>query len=150
VFGTEEGSELKEILTMSFHAKRENVRIVRAVVRNFLLLRGVFEQDIFDTELALDEAVANVIEHTYKYDESKIIILTLIWKGDELEVLIRDFGPKVDPEKVKPRPLEELREGGLGVYIIQKIFDEMYWKEINAPGNLLYLRKTYRVPEKEK
>ena len=72
---------MREVLTMSFHSKKENVRIVRAVVRNFLLLRGVFEQDIFDTELALDEAVANVIEHTYKYYENKMIILTLIWEN---------------------------------------------------------------------
>ena len=149
MLGPEEGSLLREVLTMSFHSKKENVRIVRAVVRNFLLLRGVFEQDIFDTELALDEAVANVIEHTYKYDESKIIILTLIWEDGQLEVLIRDFGPKVDPSKIKPRPLDEIREGGLGVYIIQKIFDEMRWKEINAPGNLLYLRKTYEIPDKK-
>ncbi len=141
---------MKETMTLHFHAKKENVRIVRALVRNFLLLRGVFEQDIFDTELAVDEAVANVIEHTYNYDETKIIIFTMVWDGNSLEVLLRDFGPKVDPSKVKPRPLEEIREGGLGVYIIQKIFDEMYWKEIEGPGNLLYLKKVYKVPEKEK
>ncbi len=138
----------RETLVISFHAKKENVRITRAVVRNFLLLRGVFEQDIFDTELALDEAVANVIEHTYQYDESKIMTLTLIWNTSGiLEVLIRDFGPKVDPSKIKSRPLEELKEGGLGVYIIRKIFDVMEWRDVNN-GNLLYLKKSYSIPSR--
>ena len=139
----------KETLVISFHAKRENVRITRAVVRNFLLLRGIFEQDIFDTELALDEAVANVIEHTYKFDESKIITLTLLWDSDGvLEILIRDFGPKVDPSKIKSRPLEELKEGGLGVYIMKKIFDVVEWKDVEK-GNLLYLKKTYSIPSRK-
>ncbi len=138
----------RETLVISFHAKKENVRITRAVVRNFLLLRGVFEQDIFDTELALDEAVANVIEHTYQYDESKIMTLTLIWNTSGiLEVLIRDFGPKVDPSKIKSRPLEELKESGLGVYIIRKIFDVMEWRDVNN-GNLLYLKKSYSIPSR--
>ncbi len=141
---------MKEMVTFHFQAKKENVRIVRAIVRNFLLLKGVFEQDIFDTELAVDEAVANVIEHTYKCDESKFIIFTMMWWQGQLEVLLRDFGPKVDPNKVRPRPLEEVREGGLGVYIIQKIFDEMRWRDIGEEvGNLLYLRKVYKIPERE-
>ena len=140
---------MREILTVSFHAKKENVRIIRAVARNFLLLRGVFEQDIFDTELALDEAVANVIEHTYKYDETKIIVVTFVWEDGILDVLIRDFGPKVDPSKIKPRALDEIREGGLGVYIIQKIFDVMEWKDVEM-GNLLHLQKKYELPKGRK
>jgi len=140
---------MKDIITLSFLSKRANVRIVRAVVRNFLLIKGVFEQDIFDTELALDEAVANVIEHTYKEKEDKAIILTLIWDENKiLEVLIRDFGEKVDPSKIKSRPLEELREGGLGVYIIRKVFDVMEWKEIPSKGNLLYLKRSFNIPNK--
>ncbi|RKX48778.1 MAG: ATP-binding protein, partial [Thermotoga sp.] len=91
-----------EVISLSFPAKAENIRIARTVVRNFLLLKKVFEEDIFDTELALDEAVSNIIVHTYKKDESKYIVMTLTWKDDknELEILLRDFGPKVDPSKI--------------------------------------------------
>lgn len=140
---------MKETITLSFAAKKENVRIVRAIVRNFLLLRGAFEQDIFDTELALDEAVANIIEHTYKCDPSKYIIMTLIWDDGTLEVLLRDFGEKVNPSRVKPRPLDEIREGGLGVYIIKKVFEIVEWKEKVTNGNLLYMRRNYKIPGKE-
>ncbi len=140
---------MKETLTLSFAAKKENVRIVRAVIRNFLILRGVLEQDIFDTELALDEAVANVIEHTYKCDPSKYIVLTLNWEDGILDVLLRDFGEKVDPASIKPRALDEVREGGLGVYIIKKIFDVVEWVEKVERGNLLHLRKSFNIPRKE-
>ncbi len=140
---------MKDCITLSFKAKKENVRIVRAVVRNFLVLKGVYEQDIFDSELAIDEAVANIIEHTYNYDESKVIIMTLVWENNEMEVILRDFGEKVDPGKVKPRDLNDIREGGLGVYIIKKIFDVMEWKNIEGPGNLLYLRKKYQIALKK-
>jgi len=139
-----------EVITISFPARSENIRLARAVVKNFLLLKKVFEEDIFDTELALDEAVSNIIVHTYKNDENKYIIMTLVWKKElnELEILLRDFGPKVDPSKVKPRPLEEIKPGGLGVYIIQKIFDVMKFKDVDI-GNLLILKKKYKIPPRK-
>ena len=136
-----------EVISLSFPSKPENIRIARTVVRNFLLLKKVFEEDIFDTELALDEAISNIIVHTYKKDGSKYIVMTLVWKEalNELEILLRDFGPKVDPSKIKPRPLEDVKPGGLGVYIIQKIFDVMRFKDVEN-GNLLILKKKYQVP----
>ncbi|RKX39631.1 MAG: hypothetical protein DRP20_00320, partial [Thermotogae bacterium] len=60
--------------------------------------------DIFDTELAIDEAIANVITHTYDNDPTKYVLMTLKWEyaTTKLSVLIRDFGPSVNPAVLKP------------------------------------------------
>jgi len=108
----------------------------------------VFDKDIFDTELAVSEALANIIQHTYK-GAPKYIVMTAVWvEPDTLEVLLRDFGPKVDVTKVKSRNLDDVRPGGLGVYIIKKIFDIMEFKDVQG-GNLLYLRKSFLIPPKK-
>ncbi len=139
---------LNQIVTISFSALTENIKIARAVIHTFLTFRGVFDKDIFDTELAVNEAIANIIQHTYKGDP-KYVVMTLRWTDPNiLEVLLRDFGPKVDVSKVKPRDLDDIRPGGLGVYIIQRIFETMEFKDV-ADGNLLYLRRTFLIPPKK-
>ncbi|MBT1247528.1 MULTISPECIES: ATP-binding protein [unclassified Thermosipho (in: thermotogales)] len=134
-----------DFISLTFFSRSENIKIARSVIQNFLAQKGIKEQDIFDTELAVNEAIANVIEHTYKFQRDKTIIMTLKWlEPNILEVYLRDFGEKVDPAKVKPRKLEEIRPGGLGVYIIKKIFNKMEFKDVEN-GNLLYLLKEYEI-----
>ncbi|WP_083638877.1 ATP-binding protein [Thermosipho sp. 1063] len=134
-----------DFISLTFFSRSENIKIARSVIQNFLAQKGIKEQDIFDTELAVNEAIANVIEHTYKFQRDKTIIMTLKWlEPNILEVYLRDFGEKVDPTKVKPRKLEEIRPGGLGVYIIKKIFNKMEFKDVEN-GNLLYLLKKYEI-----
>lgn len=139
---------MNQVVTISFSGLTENVKIARVVLHTFLSFRGVFDKDIFDTELAVSEALANIIQHTYNGDP-KCIVMTAIWvEPDTLEVLLRDFGPKVDVNKVKSRNLDDIRPGGLGVYIIKKIFDVMEFKDVKG-GNLLYLRKSFLIPPKK-
>ncbi|ONN26670.1 anti-sigma regulatory factor [Thermosipho affectus] len=136
---------MMDFISLTFFSRSENIKIARSVIQNFLAQKGIKEQDIFDTELAVNEAIANVIEHTYKFQRDKTIIMTLKWlEPNILEVYLRDFGEKVDPAKVKPRKLEEIRPGGLGVYIIKKIFNKMEFKDVEN-GNLLYLLKKYEI-----
>ncbi|ANQ54227.1 serine/threonine protein kinase [Thermosipho sp. 1063] len=136
---------MMDFISLTFFSRSENIKIARSVIQNFLAQKGIKEQDIFDTELAVNEAIANVIEHTYKFQRDKTIIMTLKWlEPNILEVYLRDFGEKVDPTKVKPRKLEEIRPGGLGVYIIKKIFNKMEFKDVEN-GNLLYLLKKYEI-----
>lgn len=139
---------MDQTITISFPGLVENIKIARSMLHVFLTLRGVFDKDIFDTELAINEAIANIIQHTYK-GEPNYIIMTINWKQpDILEVLLRDFGPKVDPEKIRSRELDDVRPGGLGVYIIKHIFETMEFRDVSE-GNLLYLKKKYLIPPKK-
>ncbi|MFN3691856.1 MAG: ATP-binding protein [Fervidobacterium sp.] len=139
---------MDQTITMSFPGLVENIKLARSILHVFLTFRGAFDKDIFDTELAINEAIANIIQHTYK-GEPNYIIMTINWiDPDTMEILLKDFGPKVDPDKIKSRDLDDVRPGGLGVYIIKHIFDVMEFKDVSE-GNLLYLRKRYLIPPKK-
>ncbi len=132
-------------MILTFDGYIENIKVARAVVHTFLLLRGVYEKDIFDTELGLNEAIANIIQHTYKGEPGKIE-MHLNWKDpNKLSIILRDYGPKVDPTKIKPRDLEDIRPGGLGVYLIRNIFEKMEFEDIEL-GNKLVLEKRFLMP----
>ncbi|MEJ5257094.1 MAG: ATP-binding protein [Fervidobacterium sp.] len=139
---------MNQTVTISFSGLTENIKLARVVIHTFLSFRNVFDKDIFDTELAINEAIANIIQHTYNGDP-KYIIMTLNWiEPNTLEVILRDFGPKVDPSKIRSRDLNDIRPGGLGVYIIQRIFEVMEFRNVKE-GNLLYLKRSFLIPPKK-
>ena len=72
-----------------------------------------------------------------------LLILQILQSGDTLIFRLRDFAPPVDREKVKPRDLEDIRPGGLGVHFIGNIMDAMRFVDPpDGRGNLLEMRKT--------
>lgn len=91
---------------------------------------GFTDHDCGQVALAVDEALCNVIRHGYDRREDGRIWLS-IWpaskNGEEtatgMRVLIEDEAEQVDPEQIQPRDLDEIRPGGLGVYIIREVMD---------------------------
>ena len=61
---------------------------------------------------------------------------------DGLMLRIRDFAPKVDQAKIRPRPLDEVRPGGLGTHFIRAVMDDANFIPLpDGEGNLLELVK---------
>lgn len=92
--------------------------------------------------MAVDEACQNVIRHGYRWDPEGTIVLEIERHGDDLVLSLRDFAPKVDPARVKPRDLDETRPGGLGTHLIRTVMDRAEF--VPTPrerGNLLRLVK---------
>jgi serine/threonine-protein kinase RsbW len=102
------------------------------------------EQDVFAVQLAVDEACTNVIEHAYA-DMSGDIHLTCEIKPGECIIAIRDNGRPFDPQAVPPPDLdgdlEDRRVGGLGLYFIKKLMDEVRFSFDPDEGNQVVMIK---------
>jgi len=123
--------------------------VVRAAVRKLAEILGVAEETIDSVTLAMEEALANVIRHSYGGPCDRPIIVkvgrTALKEaaGVGLEVVIRDFGRAVDPATIKSRSLEDVRPGGLGVHIIHSVMDEVEYSCPLAGG--MQLRMVKRI-----
>ena len=96
--------------------------------------------------LAVNEACMNVIQHGYKGDPKGEMILEILNNNGELEFRLTDFAETVDPAEVKPRPLDEIRPGGLGTHFIQRIMDEVRFAvPESGTGNLLIMKKRFET-----
>ncbi|MCG8512396.1 MAG: SpoIIE family protein phosphatase, partial [Rhodospirillales bacterium] len=126
------------LLRMNFQSAPGELKHVRQAVAEALERDDCTGQPCQDFILAIDEACQNIIRHAYKGDPEGEITLEIRRDGEELFVLLRDFAETVDPEKITPRDLSELRPGGLGTHLIQEIMDRV---EFAPPpgdsGNLL-------------
>ena len=117
------------------------LNILRAVVKFHAQEAGISKTDAEHVALAVDEAAANVIRHTYCGRHDRLIALEVRRLPDRLEFVLEDWGPKVCEDQIRPRPLEELRPGGLGTFFIYTFMDECSYDPDFEEGNRLKLVK---------
>jgi anti-sigma regulatory factor (Ser/Thr protein kinase) len=91
--------------------------------------------------LAICEACMNIIQHAYGKENAGEIRLHLALQHDRLTIELEDDAPCIDPRKVEPRALADVRPGGLGVHFIREIMDEMEFLPCQGKGNRLRLVK---------
>lgn len=112
---------------------------------------GLDEEAICAVEMAVDEACSNIIEHAYRCAETGDIEFTCACDDDALTIILRDHGRPFDMETV-PAPdisaaLEDRPVGGLGVFLIHKLMDEVRYENLGASGNVLTMLKRIQKPK---
>ena len=118
---------------------------VRHSARSFLKKCDFDESSIELLVLGLDEACTNIIRHAYGHDE-KPVRLEMERLHDRVRFILRDYGRSCDPKCIRSRALEDVRPGGVGVYIIQQVFDYVKY-EPRRRGTRLVLEKKFTPPE---
>jgi len=134
-------------IELTIHANPAYLCVARAAARKAMEISGLSRQDADGVTLALDEALTNVIRHSYGGPCEKPIIVRISQipdyeeKESALEIVVRDFGKQVDPKTIKSRDLNEVRPGGLGVHIIQTVMDEVQYSCMSEGGMQLRMVK---------
>ncbi|MCK4733342.1 MAG: ATP-binding protein, partial [Methanophagales archaeon] len=100
---------------------------------------GLDNRKIFNVQMAVDEACTNIIEYGYANEVGTIDIAC--WrKGEEIVVVIKDEGKPFDPTAAQPpdlnTSLEERKTGGLGIYFMKTLMDEVKY-EFSGGTNVL-------------
>jgi len=126
------------LLEFTIPARSDQLGRMRAQVRACVEASGCSEAPTGDIVLAIDEACQNIIRHAYKGDPDGVIELEIRRSGGNLVFYLYDHGPEVDPRKVKPRDLDDIRPGGLGTHFIQEVMDRAdFLPRPGGSGNLL-------------
>lgn len=140
------GGEAAPLVELRFLAAANRLRRVRRIVHGHLLRCGCADACARDVVIAVDEACQNIIRHAYRGESGKII-LQLRRNGDDVVVRLIDFAPPVDPTRIRPRPLDELRPGGLGTHLIRQLMDRIeFLPPPDGAGNLLQMTKKIGCP----
>jgi len=104
------------------------------------------DDEVYHVQMAVDEACSNVVEHAYGPGWQGDIDLTCcIEDQGDLVVSIRDNGKPFDPAAVPEPPigaeLENLPEGGLGLYFMRRLMDQVTFQFDQQNGNVLTMVK---------
>ncbi len=112
---------------------------------------GLDARAVQAVQLAADEAASNIIEHAYGGEGRGEIECTCRVESDGLTMTLADRGVPFDPDSV-PEPdldadLDSRVEGGLGVYIMRRLMDEIHHEFRPEYGNVLTMVKRRVRPE---
>jgi serine/threonine-protein kinase RsbW len=129
----------------TFEANFRNLDEIREFVGEIARQVGFSEKEVYSIQLAADEASTNIIEHAYAGVEEGRIEIDCNITGDELKIVMRDNGKSFDPSSV-PEPnvkadLTERKIGGLGMYLMRKLMDEVSYESLPKGGNILTMIK---------
>ena len=99
---------------------------------------------VMDINLALDEIFTNIVSYGFPDSDDHLIKINLLIEGKELNITVEDdgmpFNPLEIPEPDLNVPLEERKTGGLGIYFVRKMVDELRY-ERRQGKNVLFLKK---------
>lgn len=123
----------------------ENVRLAGAVAHR--IMEEIFSSEVerYRLELAIVEALTNVVKYGYPDRDNGEIELHISRDGEFLEFSIIDDGAPFDPCQAKvfhldPHNLDELPEEGMGIFLIREAVDDLSYARKDGKNHLT-LRK---------
>jgi serine/threonine-protein kinase RsbW len=131
--------------TRAFPARYESLAAIDQFVTDAAVEVGFDRGTVYQVRLAVDEACSNIIKHAYGGEGRGVIECSCHAHQDDLTVILRDRGRPFDPQSVPPPNLtgdiEERTGGGLGLYFIREIMDEVDFDFESETGNVLTMVK---------
>lgn len=145
---------IEGFVTLHLPCRYSYLRMIRQSVLDICARAGLSEFKTAQLEMAVDEACANVIEHSYGGEASAAahpnhpgIRINLMQCKDRIVVEIFDRGKGFDFDNQRSiDPDEYIKDGrqrGLGMYIIRKFVDDVSYERATTAGNCLRLTKFF-------
>jgi len=117
---------------------------LRTELERFKADADIPEKTLLEVNLILDELFTNVVSCGFRDAEEHWVKITLCREGNVLTLCVRDDGVPFNPTALHDPdtccPMEERRIGGMGIFLIRRLTDEMTYHRTDT-DNIVTLRK---------
>jgi serine/threonine-protein kinase RsbW len=118
---------------MTIESHLGNVALVSTSIQGLCKLTALSPVAIDDVQLCVAEGINNVIKHSYANQVGHEVIITVTLRKELIMIEISNDGSAMDPRLLRivtapstdNLPIEQLPEGGWGLYIIKTKMDEV-------------------------
>lgn len=119
-----------------------------ADVRNFVEMNGLTigleQKTISHISLAVDEACTNIIKHAYNNSDKNEILIKINTSEKSFKITLIDTGEHFNPELIAEPDIEASQKkkkgGGLGMFLMKKLMDEVKYNVSNNKNELLLIK----------
>ena len=130
---------------LSVKSSTDNLSRIRTFIKKYSGQVGFDDDTSNKIVLAVDEACTNIIKHAYKYSQNGKININLSFRNKKLRLSITDeglhFNSNSIPEPDLKKYYEERKVGGLGMFLMKKLMDEVIYSQSNTKRNKVTLIK---------
>lgn len=136
-----------KVIRLTIDSRLENVFLVGLAVRGICAPTFPNRADSSKMEVCVVEAVTNAIKHSYHLQPGHDVDIVIALKFEKIEFLVSNTGEPMNTEQTTkihfdPDGKRELPEGGLGLYLIHSMMDEVIY-ESNGSVNIIRMCKRY-------
>lgn len=125
--------EAFDYIEMKIPAKAEYVGVIRLTLSGIASRIGFSYENIEDLKIAVSEAITNAVQHAYSNSENEEVLVGFTLYKNKLEIKVADSGKSFNFDQAyeeagpykEDEKVEFLREGGLGLYLIETLMDEV-------------------------
>ena len=110
---------------LEFTSNTANLALMRNFVRKFLSRHRFSEKQRTLMVLGVDEACTNVIRYAYDLRDDQPIALSVEALSTCVRMRLRDYGEQTPAERMRGRTHDQVRPGGIGLYLIRNSFDKV-------------------------
>lgn len=132
-----------------FPANFEQLDAIREFVGGAASEAGLDDREVYAVQLATDEACSNIIEHGYEgIRDGQITCICDVLPG-ELVITLRDRGVPFDASSVPQPdlsvPLDDRKIGGLGLFLMHNLMNEVrYGSSPQGENELVLVKRSER------
>ena len=124
-----------------------NVRLLGLAVQAYCAYLNFGDTEAYQVQLALVEAVTNVIRHAYASQPGQEVEVTVTLHPQCISFRVVDTGRPLPVLNVKnlefdPHDLAKLPEGGMGLVIIHRVMDQVDYQS-GGGANILTMHKHF-------
>ena len=128
-----------------FPANFKNLEKIREFYARAARAAGLDEDAVYDIQMAVDEASANIIDHAYGGEDQGVIECSYELIENGIRIVLHDHGQAFDPDLITPPDVASdpcsRKPRGLGLYFMQKLMDNVRFSFNGDGGNILTMEK---------
>jgi len=134
--------------TLRFSSEYENIGPICAELIE-IVSASLDSDKLLELQIALSEALNNVIEHSYAEQEGRPVVVQWCVGKDTVSISIKDQGqgmpggwvaPKARVEELSLENMDALPEGGMGMQLIEGCVDELSYEKTETHNVLTFTK----------
>ncbi|MCX7816835.1 MAG: ATP-binding protein [Syntrophales bacterium] len=137
-------------LMVNYPASMDCLENLMNVISSWLVENGINQDGVYRVQLAVEEAVVNVIRHAYKESKGEVELRAKLEDDDRVIIEIIDMGVPFDvcslPDPdLSCKKISERKTGGLGVLLMRRMAESLSYRR---KGNKNILTLTLNLRKK--
>lgn len=135
-------------VTLAFPSRSSNEGFARAAVSCFAAQMDPTLNELEDIKTAVSEAVTNAIVHAYPDTLGKVELKLRLYPGNELELIVRDWGvgiPDIEQARTPLFTTGNEERSGMGFTIMESFMDAVKVRSTPGKGTTVTMRKRFAL-----
>lgn len=140
--------KVENYAALEFPSRSANEGFARAAAACFAAQLDPTLEEINDIKTAVSEAVTNAIVHAYPDTLGKVEVKLRLYPGNELELIVRDWGvgiPDIEQARTPLFTTGNEERSGMGFTIMESFMDAVKVRSTPGKGTTVTMRKRFAL-----